>query len=130
MKLFWWEKASAQTLKSEKRTKFIFQKNMNQKVVKIILLLLIFIFLNMKWWFCINWLIKNYSSSPNGSKSMAEWAIDSDAMRTRGTIFLVKSKWLVRNIEEKTTLATKTRFSHHCVGFQSQCFSLLGGYNI
>ena len=41
-------------------------KKMNQKVVKIILLLLIFIFLNMKWWFCINWLIKNYSSSPNG----------------------------------------------------------------
>ena len=66
MKLFWWEKASAQTLKSAKRTKFIYQKKMNQKVVKLILLLLIFIFLNMKWWFCINWLIKNYSSSPNG----------------------------------------------------------------
>ena len=65
-----------------------------------------------------------------GSESMAEWANVSDAMRTRGTIFLVKSKWLVRNIEKKTTLATKTRFSHHCVGFQSQCFSLLGGYNI
>ena len=41
-----------------------------------------------------------------GSESMAEWAIDSDAMRTRGTIFLVKSKCLVRNIEKKTTLAT------------------------
>ena len=55
-----------------------------------------------------------------GSESMAEWAIDSDAMRTRGTIFLVKSKWLVRNIEKKTTLATKTRFSHHSGGVRHE----------
>ena len=32
--------------------------------------------------------------------------------------------------QNKTTLARKTRFSHHCFGFQSQCFSLIVGYNI
>ena len=32
--------------------------------------------------------------------------------------------------QDKTTLASKTRFSNHCFGFQSQCFSLLVGYNI
>ena len=31
---------------------------------------------------------------------------------------------------EKTTLGSKTRFSRHCFGFQSRCFSLLVGYNI
>ena len=31
---------------------------------------------------------------------------------------------------DKTTLASKTRLIHHCFGFQSRCFSLLGGYNI
>ena len=30
---------------------------------------------------------------------------------------------------DKTTLASKTRFSRHCFGFQSQLFSLLVGYN-
>ena len=29
---------------------------------------------------------------------------------------------------DKTTLASKTRFSRHCFGFQSRRFSLLGGY--
>ena len=31
---------------------------------------------------------------------------------------------------DKTTLASKTRFSRHCFGFQSGRFSLLVGYNI
>ena len=31
---------------------------------------------------------------------------------------------------DKTTLASKTRFSLHCLGFQSRHFSLLVGYNI
>ena len=31
---------------------------------------------------------------------------------------------------DKTTLASKTRFSRHCFGFQSRRFSLLVGYNI
>ena len=36
----------------------------------------------------------------------AEWAIDSEAMRTRGIIVLVKSNYLVKNIEKKKTFAT------------------------
>ena len=32
--------------------------------------------------------------------------------------------------QDKTTLASKTRFSRHCFGFQSWRFSLLVGYNI
>ena len=31
---------------------------------------------------------------------------------------------------DKTTLASKTQFSHHCFGFHSQRLSLLVGYNI
>ena len=31
----------------------------------------------------------------------AEWAIDSEAMRARGIIVLVKSNWLVKNIDTK-----------------------------
>ena len=40
-------------------------------------------------------------------------------------IQLVGQKYL-----DKTTLASKTRFSHHCFGFQSRRFSLLVGYNV
>ena len=37
-----------------------------------------------------------------GSESIsASWAIDSEAMRARGTIVLVKSNQLVKNIETK-----------------------------
>ena len=31
----------------------------------------------------------------------AEWAIDSEAMRARGMIVLVKSNYLVKNVEAK-----------------------------
>ena len=31
---------------------------------------------------------------------------------------------------DRTTLASKTRFSRHCFGFQSRRFLLLVGYNI
>ena len=58
----------------------------------------------------------------------AGWAIDSVAIRARGIIVWVKSNYLVKNNEKKTTFAGKTRFSRHCFGFQSQRFSLLGGY--
>ena len=44
-----------------------------------------------------------------GSESIAaEWAIDSKAMRARGIIILVKSNWLVKNIENKKFLATNS----------------------
>ena len=35
-----------------------------------------------------------------------------------------------KKYRDKTTLASKTRFSRHCFGFQSRRFSLLVGYNI
>ena len=35
-----------------------------------------------------------------------------------------------KQYRDKTTLASKTRFSRHCFGFQSRRFSLLVGYNI
>ena len=37
----------------------------------------------------------------------AEWAIDSEAMRARGIIVLVKSSWLVKNIETKQLYLVK-----------------------
>ena len=36
----------------------------------------------------------------------AEWAIDSEAMRSRGIIVLIKSNYLVKNIENKKILAS------------------------
>ena len=36
----------------------------------------------------------------------AEWAIDSEVMRARGIIVLVKSNLLVKNIENKIFLAS------------------------
>ena len=52
-----------------------------------------------------------------GSDSIAheaetEWAFDSEDMRARGIIALVKS-----NYRDKATLASKTRFSRHCFDF-------------
>ena len=35
----------------------------------------------------------------------SEWAIDSEALRARGIIVLVKSNYLVKNIENKILLA-------------------------
>ena len=63
-----------------------------------------------------------------GSESIAHeasWAIDSEAMKCFSKIQLVGRKY-----QDKTTLASKTRFSRHCFGFQSWHFSLLVGYNI
>ena len=39
-------------------------------------------------------------------EAKAEWAIDSEAMRARGKIVLVKSNYLVKIIENKQILAT------------------------
>ena len=35
-----------------------------------------------------------------------------------------------KKYRDRTTLASKTRFSRHCFGFQSRRLSLLVGYNI
>ena len=41
-----------------------------------------------------------------------------------------KIQLIDQKYQDKTTLASKTRFSRHCFGFQSRLFSLLVGYNI
>ena len=41
-----------------------------------------------------------------------------------------KIQLVAQKYREKTTLASKARFSRHCFGFQSRRFSLLVGYNI
>ena len=39
-------------------------------------------------------------------RAKAKWASDSEAMRARGIIVLVKSNYLVKNIENKKNLAS------------------------
>ena len=52
--------------------------------------------------FTNNIYINNYFSSPSGFRvNSAEWDIDSEAMRARGIIVLVKSNYLIKNIETK-----------------------------
>ena len=64
------------------------------------------------------------------AQTKAEWAIDSGAIRARGIIVLVKSNWLVKNIENRK------KFSYLKLDFnpflppKSRRFSLLVGYNI
>ena len=41
-----------------------------------------------------------------------------------------KTHLVGQKYQDKTTLASKTRFSRHCFGFQNRRFSLLVGYNI
>ena len=43
--------------------------------------------------------------SSESMRPKAEWAIDSELIRARGIIVLVKSNYLVKNIENKTSLA-------------------------
>ena len=38
-------------------------------------------------------------------RPIAEWAIDLEAMRARGIIVLVKSNYLIKNIENRKILA-------------------------
>ena len=56
--------------------------------------------------------------------------IDSEAVRASGIIIFSKIQLVGQKYREKATLASKTRFSRHCFGFQSRRFSLLVGYNI
>ena len=71
-------------------------------------------------------ILNNYSSNLNVLE-----AIDSEAMRERGIIVLNSRIQLIhQKYRDKTTLASKTRFSRHCFGFQSRRFLLLVGYNI
>ena len=59
----------------------------------------------------------------------AEWAIDSEAVRARGIIVLVKSNWLVKKISRQNIFRWLKLDFNCCFGFQSRRFSLLVGYN-
>ena len=75
-------------------------------------------------------MFNNYSLSPNGSVS---WAIDSEAFRghegERNNCFY-RIQLVGQKYRDKTTLASKIRFSSNCFGFQSRRISLQVGYNI
>ena len=64
------------------------------------------------------------------NKSQLIWAIESEAMRVRGIIFFSKIQLVGQKYRDKTTFASKTRFSRHFFRFQSRRFSLLMGYNL
>ena len=69
-----------------------------------------------------------------GSASIAHEAEghegDSEAMRMRGIKSFSTIQLVGHKDGDKTTLASKRRFSRHCFGFQSRHFSLLVGSNI
>ena len=48
----------------------------------------------------------------------------------KGNNHFSKIQLVGKKYRDKTTLASKTRFSRHCFGFQSWRFSLLVGHNI
>ena len=62
-----------------------------------------------------------------GSESTAHEARGHEGERN---IFFSKIQLVGQRYRDKTTLASKTRFSRHCFGFQSRRFSLLLGYNM
>ena len=66
------------------------------------------------------WIFNNYSSIPNGLG--VNWLISHEGVRSNSfrKIQLVGQKY-----RDEITLASKTRFSCHCFGFQSRRFSLL-----
>ena len=79
------------------------------------------IFLEPKW-ACL-WVNNSWGQRPNGLSTQRP--IKTERNNCFSKIQLVgKEYW------DKTTLASKTRFSRHCFGFQSRRFSLLVGYNI
>ena len=71
------------------------------------------------------WLIFNNSSSPNGLLGYSLRAHQGERKNCFSKIQLVVQKY-----RDRTTLASKTRLSRHCFGFQSRRFSLLVDYNI
>ena len=77
----------------------------------------------------------NYSLSPSEPESIAHEAEGQLGYWLRGhegerNNFFSKIQLLVQKYRDKTTLASKTRLSRRCFGFQSRRFSLLVGYNI
>ena len=73
-------------------------------------------------------IINNYSSRPNrlwGNRGY--WIRGHEGERNN---CLSKIQLVCQKYQDKTTLASKTRFNRHYFGFQSRRFSLLVGYNI
>ena len=67
-------------------------------------------------------LYNNYSSSPS-LRPKAEFAIDSGAMRARGIIIvLVKSNYLVKNIETKQLYLAKRDSAAIVLNFKAGAF--------
>ena len=73
-------------------------------------------------------IFNNYTTSLNGllvnsslGRINAEWAIDSEAMRARGIIVLVKSNWMVKNVETKQL---KPRLSSFFAGKHPGLFAM------
>ena len=64
----------------------------------------------------------------------AEWAIDSEAMRARGIIVLVKSNLLVKNIATKKLKLAKRDSAAIVLAFKAGAFrykwAITAGYNI
>ena len=62
---------------------------------------------------------------------MGYWLRDHEGEKNN-SIVLVKCKIQLvgEKYQDKTTLASKTWFNHHCFDFQSRRFSLLVGYNL
>ena len=52
----------------------------------------------------------------------AEWAIDSEAMRTRGIIVLAKFNYLVKNIEKKQLKLAKRDSAAIVLVFKARAF--------
>ena len=69
------------------------------------------------------------SIAHEGEGWMGSWLRGHEGERNNNYCFS-KIQLVGQKYRDKTTLASKTRFSRHCFGFQSQLFSLLVGYNI
>ena len=84
-------------------------------------LLLIYLTIIPRAWMC------SKSIAHEAEGRMSYWLRGHEGERNNcfSKIQLVGQKY-----RDKTTLASKTRFSRHCFGFQSWRFSLLVGYNI
>ena len=81
-------------------------------------------------------IFNNCSSSPNGLWVNGPYEAEGRMSfslrghdRERNNCFR-KIQLVSQKYRDKTTLASITRFSRHCIGFQSRRFSLLVGYNI
>ena len=77
-----------------------------------------------------NILEPEWALSQQPIRPSASWAIDSEAIRGRGIIVLVKSSQLVKNIENKKTFSQLKLDFNPFLPPKSRRFSLLVGYNI